>query len=232
MASRRKFQIIGVAGEPICAQIRVKDSFGGPYVMLENVEMDVKGKITEVSDVPAGKFYNWDAKVTGSPLTDKLAAFDARHDSLDILYREYQEKFAETYKKMHSLQGTELAAFMKTDECKAAVDAEKNFFDTVDKTIFGMVNDNKDSFWGPLLLTKYLNYLSKEQADYYNSLPENVKNSFYGKKIQMEIWPELAIADQVKAFKLKGDDGKEYDFAWPLPQGTAQREESLCQLQG
>lgn len=208
-----KFQIIGVAGEPICAQIRVKDSFGGPYVILENVEMDVKGKITEVSDVPAGKLYTWDAKVTGSPLTDKLATFDARHDSLDILYREYQEKFAETYKKMHSLQGTELAAFMKTDECKAAVDAEKNFFDTVDKTIFGMVNDNKDSFWGPLLLTKYLNYLSKEQADYYNSLPENVKNSFYGKKIQMEIWPELAIADQVKAFKLKGDDGKEYDFA-------------------
>ena len=48
----------------------------------------------------------------------------------------------------------------------------------------GMVNDNKDSFWGPLLLTKYMNYLGKEQADYYNGLPEDVKNSFYGKKMQ------------------------------------------------
>lgn len=208
-----KFQLVGVADEPICAQVRVKDNWGGPYVMLENVEMNLQGKIADVREVPAGKLYDWEATVTGSPLTDKLATFDARHDSLDILYKEYQEKFAEVYQKMRSLKGAELAAFQQTDECKAAVDAEKNFFDTVESTIMGMVNDNKDSFWGPLLLTKYMNYLGKEQADYYNGLPEDVKNSFYGKKMQLEIWPELAIANQVKAFKLTGDDGQEYDFA-------------------
>ncbi|MBO4485608.1 MAG: DUF4369 domain-containing protein, partial [Prevotella sp.] len=150
-----KFQLSGIADEPICARIAVKDAWGGPYIMLENGEMNVSGKIADVKEVPNGKLYNWDVKVTGSPLTDKLAAFDARHDSLDILYREYHEKFDEVYKKMHSLKGPELAAFQQTDECKAAVDAEKNFFDTVESTIMGMVNDNKDSFWGPLLLTKY-----------------------------------------------------------------------------
>ena len=169
-----KFQLVGMADEPICAQVRVKDNWGGPYVMLENVEMNLQGKIADVREVPAGKLYDWEATVTGSPLTDKLATFDARHDSLDILYKEYQEKFAEVYQKMRSLKGAELAAFQQTDECKAAVDAEKNFFDTVESTIMGMVNDNKDSFWGPLLLTKYMNYLGKEQADYYNGLPEDV----------------------------------------------------------
>ena len=208
-----KFQFTGVAEEPICARINVKDAWGGAYVMLEPAEINVDGKIAGVEEAPSGKIYNWDVKITGSPLTDKLAAFDARHDSLDILYREYHEKYDEAYKKMHTLKGAELAAFQKTEEYKAANEAEKNFFDTVESTIMGMVNDNKDSFWGPLLLIKYMNYFDKSQADLYNSLPDDVKNSFYGKKMQMEIWPELAIADQVKAFKLKGDDGTEYDFA-------------------
>lgn len=208
-----KFQFVGVAEEPICVRIAVKDCWGGPSVIVENVEMRVAGKISGVRDVSSGKVYDWDVTVTGSPLTDKLAVFDARHDSLDLLYQEYHEKYAEVYEKLHALKGAELAAFQQTDECKAAVDAEKGFFETVERTIMGMVNENKDTFWGPLLLTKYLNYLGKEHADYYNSLPEDVKNSFYGRRMRMEIWPELAIAGEVKAFKLTGDDGKEYDFA-------------------
>ena len=64
-----KFQLVGVADEPICAQVRVKEGWGGPYVMLENVEMNLQGKIADVREVPAGKLYDWEAKVTGSPLT-------------------------------------------------------------------------------------------------------------------------------------------------------------------
>ena len=208
-----KFQFTGVAEEPICARIAVKDAWGGPYVMLENVEMNIAGKIIDVNDAPNGKVYRWDAKVTGSPLTDKLAEFDARHDSLDVLYENYHKEHAQAFEKMHSLKGAELEAFKKTDEYKAAVDAEKNFFDTVEGTIMGMVNDNKDSFWGPLLLIKYMSYLTEENGEYYKQLPDNVKNSFYGKKMREEIWPVGAPGEKVVEFKLKGDDGTEYDFA-------------------
>ncbi len=208
-----KFQFTGVAEEPICVRISVKDAWGGPYLMLENVEMNVEGKITGVNDAPNGKIYQWDAKVIGSPLTDKLAEFDARHDSLDVLYKNYHQEHAQAYEKMHSLKGAELDAFKKTDEYKAAVDAEKKFFDTVESTIMGMVNDNKDSFWGPLLLIKYMTYLTEENGEYYQQLPENVKNSFYGKKMREEIWPVGAPGEKVVEFKLTGDDGTEYDFA-------------------
>ena len=208
-----KFQLTGVAEEPICARIAVKDAWGGPYVMLENVEMNIEGKIAEVTDAPNGKIYRWEAKVTGSPLTDKLAEFDARHDSLDILYQNYHNEHADAYEKMHTLKGAELDAFKKTEAYQAAMDAEKNFFNTVENTIMGMVNDNKDSFWGPLLLIKYLSYLSEENGAYYEQLPEDVKNSFYGKKMREEIWPVGAPGDKVVEFKLKGDDGTEYDFA-------------------
>ena len=208
-----KFQFTGVAEEPICARIAVKDAWGGPYVMLENVEMNIEGKRAEVTDAPNGKIYRWEAKVTGSPLTDKLAEFDARHDSLDILYQNYHKEHADAYEKMHTLKGAELDAFKKTEAYQAAMDAEKNFFNTVENTIMGMVNDNKDSFWGPLLLIKYLSYLSEENGAYYEQLPEDVKNSFYGKKMREEIWPVGAPGDKVVEFKLKGDDGTEYDFA-------------------
>lgn len=208
-----KFQLVGVAEEPICAQVRVKDCWGGPFVVLENTNYELQGKIADVDEAPAGKVYRWDAKVTGSPLTDKLAEFDARHDSLDLLYKAYHEEHAKTFEKFHALKGAERAAFQQTDEWTAAADAEKNFFDTVEKTIMGMVNDNKDTFWGPLLMVKYLNFLGEEQGDYYKSLPEEVKQSFYGKKIKEEIWPVGAAGEKVTEFKLKGDDGTEYDFA-------------------
>ena len=208
-----KFQLVGVAEEPICAQVRVKDCWGGPFVVLENTNYELQGKIADVDEAPAGKVYRWDAKVTGSPLTDKLAEFDARHDSLDLLYKAYHEEHAKTFEKLHALKGAERAAFQQTDEWKAAADAEKNFFDTVEKTIMGMVDDNKDTFWGPLLMVKYLNFLGEEQGDYYKSLPEEVKQSFYGKKIKEEIWPVGAAGEKVTEFKLKGDDGTEYDFA-------------------
>lgn len=208
-----KFQLVGIAEEPICAQIRVKDSWGGPYVVLENKDYELKGKIANVTEHPNGKVYEWEITVTGSPLTDKLAEFDARHDSLDLLYKAYQEEHGKTFEKYRNLKDSERKAFQETEEWKAAVAAEKNFFDTVEKTIMGMVEENKQTFWGPLLLVKYLSFLGEDQGDYYKSLPEEVKNSFYGKKIKEEIWPVGAAGEKVTEFRLKADDGTEYDFA-------------------
>ena len=208
-----KFRFEGMADEPICAKIMVESSYGAGFVMLENVDMEVKAVITRDTTYHDGNLYQWDMKVSGSPLTDKLAAFDAKHDALDVLYKEYHEKNADAISKMHALKGAELEAFKKTPEYQAVVDGEKNFFDTVEKTIMGMVDENKDNFWGPLLMVKYLSYLTKENAETYNSFPDEVKNSFYGKKVQMEIWPELAVAPVVKQFVLTTEDGKEMNFA-------------------
>jgi len=208
-----KFTLQGVAEEPICVHLMVKDSYGSKSMMLENKNIDVKGSVKQGEKAQGTDVYKWDVKVTGSPLTDKLAEFDARHDSLDILYNEYQTKHSAVFQKMRSLKGPELAAFQKSEEFLAAANDEKAFFQTVEKTVMDMVNSNKDTFWGPLLLTKYMSFLGEEQGDYYNSLPDDVKNSFYGKKMKEEIWPVGKAGEKVKEFKLTGDDGKEYDFA-------------------
>ena len=208
-----KFQLTGVASEPICARVSVKGAYGGPFVVLENKEYTLSGKVERGGDVPAGALYNWDVKVTGSPLTDKLAEFDARHDSLDILYKAFHERVDGSIQKMHSLKGKDLEAFKQTDEYKAIVDGEKEFFDTVEKTITGMINENKESFWGPLLAVKYYSYFDRGQRDLFNTFPEDVQNSFYGKKMRAELWPAEAAADKVDKFVLKGEDGKEYNFA-------------------
>lgn len=208
-----KFKLTGVASEPICARVSVKDTYGGPFVVLENKEYALSGKVERGGEVPAGTVYNWDVKVTGSPLTDKLAEFDARHDSLDILYKAFHERVDGSIQKMHSLKGKELEAFKLTDEYKAIVDGEKEFFDTVEKTITGMINENKETFWGPLLAIKYLSYFDKSQRELFNSFSEDVQKSYYGKKMRAELWPAEAAADQVDKFVLKGEDGKEYTFA-------------------
>ena len=206
-----KFQFEGVAEEPICVMLAVGDNWARHAFMLENVKMDITGSVTS-EETERGTFYKWDVSVKGSPLTDKLAEFDARHDKLDELYRQMHEQYDSTYNRMHTLKGAELEAFRQTEEYKAAEAAEKKFFDTVQETIMGMVNDNKDSFWGPLLLIKYMNFLNEDNADYYNQLPDDVKNSFYGRKMKEELWPAGVAGEKVKEFRLTGDDGTVYDF--------------------
>lgn len=207
-----QFKFEGVAQEPICAQILVKDSYGFCSVMLENCTINVTATVSRDTTNTQFVSYSWKADVKGGELNDKLKAFDARHDSLDYYYNAYQEKYAEAFKKQNTLKGAELEAYKQSAEYREANDAEKAFFDRVESTINGMIMDNKDNFWAPLLAVKYMSYFSRDQRDMYNSFSEEAKNSYYGKKMQLELWPSLAVADKVEKFELKNDNGETYNF--------------------
>ncbi|MBR1469423.1 MAG: AhpC/TSA family protein [Prevotella sp.] len=204
-----KFQMTGEVTDTMVVGLMVKDSYGTLRFILENVETTINGKVSVKNAWDGTPSYEWDATVEGSPLSKKLKEFQTRRDELDGLYEKMHVENKDAYEKMQSLKGAELEAFKKTEAYDKLMADEKKFFNTVNETLGGMINDNKDTFWGPLLAMQFYNFFNSSNADMFNQFSETAKNSFYGRKIKEEIWPVGQVGEQAKEFRVTGDDGKE-----------------------
>ena len=205
-----KFQFTGEATDTMVVGLIVKGSYGRGWFVLDNRDIDVNGKVTKGQAWDGTDQYTWDITVTGSPLTDRFLSLYAERDKLYDLYTEYHEQHKDILDKYNNTKDPdERKAISETDEFKAFSEAEHNFFQTVEKTLNGIVLDNKDTFWGPLMATMFLTYFNTENGDTYNQFSDAAKNSFYGKKMREEIWPVGNEGEPVKEFIVKGDDGQE-----------------------
>ena len=116
------------------------------------------------------------------------------------------------YEKTRSLKGDELAAYKKTEEYQALEKSDREFFQTVDKVLNGLILDNKDTFWGPLLAHQYMSYFTPDQRDMYNQFSDAAKNSWYGKKMRAELWPAGGVGEKIHMFTVKDEAGKAITF--------------------
>ena len=207
-----KFQFTGTATEPICVLVSVKDAYGSCGVMLENTDIDITGSVDKGKAWDGVDSYNWHTNIQGSPLTDKYLGFVAERNKLDKLYTEKEKKYRHVQEKAKGLKDQELADFKKTAEYQDMLNADKEFFKTVDRVLNGLILDNKDTFWGPLLATQFMNYFSPEQRDLYNQFSDEAKNSWYGRKMKAELWPAGSVGQQIPAFTLKDETGKTFTF--------------------
>ena len=207
-----KFKFTGTAKEPICVHVMVKDSYGYCALMLENCGVVVNAKVTKSKAWDGVDLYKWKATVLGSPLTDKFYTFTAERAKLDDLYRANHEKFKDVHDKANRLKDEEFAEYKKTEEYQAMERADKEFFQTADRVLNGLILDNKDTFWGPLLAHQFMNYFTPNQREQYNQFSDAAKNSWYGKKMKEELWPAGGIGEKIPSFTLKDEAGKAFTF--------------------
>ena len=211
-----KFEFTGQQEQPIIVRLGVKDSWGGGTFILENADIAISGqaevKNGEGMDKPMIEFK--DFKVSGSPLTEKLQGYQARRDSLDIIYREYHERNKEGQELMTqarmSKDPAKIKAAEENESWKAFEADEHAFFQKVEETFMGIINENKDTYWGPMMAIYLFNYFSPEQAELFNSFPKEVQESYYGEKMRDEIFPGGQVGSPAKQFTVKDDEGKEY----------------------
>ncbi len=200
-----KFKFEGKAEQPLAVFLHVKDRYGAKGLMLENGKTEIKGKVEASGDsIP---YYNFDAiTVAGSPLTDKYYSLMSRRDTLNVMYQAMNEKYSEVSRKLGEARGSGnramMDSIMATDEYKALSAAEKDFFSYVEKVNTGIVEENKDSFWGPLMMIATMSYFTPEQIPTYESLSDEAKNSYYGQKVYEELYPAGKVGDEVKDFKI------------------------------
>ena len=213
-----KFTFKGEIGDslpmPICVNLMVKDSYGVETFMLEKGDITIEGKATKGEPDQNGVInYTWDVTVKGSPLTDKFNVYKQRRADLDKLFNDYHEQHAQIIQQVNEARMSKDSArekqIMETEEYKAFDKAEKDFFAKVEETYKGIVDENKDTYWGPMMAIYLWTYFSANDKPLYESLSPEAQQSWYGKKMIDEIMPAGDTGQKAKQLTVKGDDGKE-----------------------
>lgn len=200
-----KFTITDTISEPRAVLLKLKNKYEGSIaLMLEPGQIQVEGSLREGS-------------VKGSALTDKYQSLLSVRDALDKIYSANQERFdpiqtavQEARKNKDQKKVKEL---IQSDEYQAMLKADKEFFEKVDETYDKLFMDNKDSFWGPLMMISLTSYFTDDMKKTYDALSQEAKDSYYGKKVKDELYPAGKEGTKVPEFTVTDKTGKSITLA-------------------
>lgn len=212
-----KFTFTGVADEPRLFYIHIAGSRGLAKIMVENGKIMLTGKVerTEQGD---NTVYNFnDIVIKGSKSHDLYLQKIAPRNILDSLHNAYNENNKEISAAIRSARANNdnalLDSLNNTDAAKKFASDEKGFFETARVTIQKIVMDNKDSWWGPMLMMDVMSYFTPEQNSWYEEFSQEAKDSYYGKLVKGELFPEGFVGKALPTFTLTEKDGKETNVA-------------------
>lgn len=210
-----KFSLNGSVAEPMCVNLMVDGSYGYIQLMVDGEIATVNATATETKAHDGTPYYHYnEISITGSPLTDKLKSLTSVRDSMDVLHQAFEEKNAAFFKEQNEAyqkKDTVAIARLKNSAAYKQMAAdEKDFFDTVEKTYTKVFMDNKDSFWGPLMMLNLFSYMTPQQRPIYEQMSDVAKNSYYGKKVYQELYPAGQVGKKVPDFTVKDEAGKSY----------------------
>jgi len=167
-----------------------------------------KIKVTGKAVLDGERYRFEDIVITGSPLQDEYESKIASRAGLDDLY-------AAMRVKMDSLSPLRQQAIeAKNDELadeiyQQMVVEEKGFFDTVESITLGIIRDNAQTWWGPMLALDMFSYLTEEQKSLYDGFSDEAKQSYYGQIMKRYVAPESAVGAPLPAFSLAGENGSQ-----------------------
>ena len=217
-----KFAFKGQVGEqlpyPMCVILMVKDSYGSESLMLEPGTVNITGKVDKGQPDENGKCsYTWNVKVNGGAENAKLSGYKAKRAALDKQFSDYHTQYAQVLKALNEAREAKDQAridqILQSDDYKAFDKAEKDFFATVESTYKGILNENRDSYWGPMMAIYLWTYFTNSDKALYDTLSPEAQQSWYGKRMLDEIQPAGGVGEQAKEFAVKGDDGKQLGLA-------------------
>ena len=207
-----KFEFKGQREFPLCVRLCVKDCYGGKNFMLENATITINGEARKTRESQGVPVYDFNAKVSGSPLTEKLEGYIARRAVLDAEHAAYYKKYDAVVKAYsearRSQDKAKIEEISNSDEYKAFSQAEHDFFKKVEETFMGIINENKDTYWGPMMAIYLYSYFTSEQKPLFESFSKEAQESYYGRKMIEEVMPAGNTGEPAKVLTVKGDDGR------------------------
>lgn len=196
-----KFEFSGKAEEPILVMLTVKDNYGSTRFMLENADIQIKGNASAEDVADGKKDYDFkDITVQGSPLTDKYNELMSGRNELDRQFLAMRENYSDIMEITTGSDKGKSDSVRATDRFKAMLAEESRLFAGFDSVFNAVVRENKDSFWGPLMMIAQVTYLSPANRELYEVLSDSAKNSHYGKMVYKELYPLGRPGDKVPDF--------------------------------
>lgn len=210
-----KFVFTGVADEePRAVHLTVGDAYAG-LMMVENGKIDITAKAEKGEQ----GYKISDFTVKGSPLTDYYHELYSVREQMNQLHADYNAQYKDISKSMGQARmakdKAKMDSIQNTDEYKAFEQADRDFFATVEKSYKQVVEENKKTFWGPLMMISLMSYLQSSDKDrqWYESLSQEAKESYYGQKVRDEVYPVGKVGSKVPVFTVKEAQGKDVTLA-------------------
>ena len=212
-----KFKLNGSVDQPTAVIIKVKDGHGSKYMMLENGVTKIEGEIK--SSITKGDLYYdfSNLTVSGSPATDKYLELMSVRSEMDKMHAAYIAEHKDVMDAMNKARVEKNQQAIDSIEAGEAyssmAESEKMFFTTVETRYEQIIMDNKDSYWGPLMMITLMSYFNDDTKLWYEQLTPEAKESYYGQKVFEELYPAGSLGTQVPEFNVTGNDGTETSFS-------------------
>jgi thiol-disulfide isomerase/thioredoxin len=210
-----KFTFTGVADEPRMFYIRVAESYGYGKFMVENGKITLTGRVEKLEQEESA-IYNFDnMTVKGSKSYNiyiQKVAPCKRIDSLSSLYYENNMELLTVLAQAEESEDKALIdSLYNTDAVKKFVADEGILIEKREKIMKSTIMDNKDSWWGPMLMLDIVGYFAPEQNAWYQEFSQEAKDSYYGKTVKEEL--DGFTGKALPAFTLVGRDNRETTVA-------------------
>lgn len=201
--------------EPRMIDFRVKDVPGSLLHLMtnkgENVTATTTVKLEQNKDA---KYYvREEEKVFNSPLHAqyimKLGAFRKYLDVYNKAYHDAYKDVNDQMSKAYQAKDTALVAKLKgSQEWKDFMKADAGFFKMLETRYPQMFEENKDSWWGPLMQLDTYTYFTEENVKGYDNLSDAAKNSFYGQLLKEQVHPKGFTGQSYPQFSVLDMNGK------------------------
>ena len=215
MVINGQFSFIDTISEPCAVYLRVKNSYNGLPLMVEPGNAKIEGTVHVHASQDETRYDMKALKVSNSPLTDQYHSLLSVRDRLDSIYDANHRRFAEVHKKYHEAgkDKKKQEEVKASEEYQAMLKADHEFFVEVDKTYEKVFMDNKDTYWGPLMLISLTSYLTDDQKATYEAFSQEAKDSYYGRKVKEELYPAGKEGTKVPDFSVTDNEGKSIPLA-------------------
>ena len=210
MVLNDKFCFRDTIGEPCAVYLRVKNSYNGLPLIIEPGNVKIEGTVYSHVTPDETRYNMKKLKVSNSPLTDQYHSLLSVRDRLDSIYDANHQRFAEVQKKYHEAgkDKKKQEEVKASEEYQAMLKADHDFFVEVDRTYEKVFMDNKDTFWGPLMLISLTSYLTDDQKATYEAFSQEAKDSRYGRMVRDELYPAGKEGSKVPDFTVTDAEGK------------------------
>lgn len=176
----------------------------------ENVSVSLTAK--PFDDGTNRGFQTSDVKVSGSSAHDEyVVRYVRKRERLDSLYAAYHAEYADVMQQLAKASANKDTkardSIFNTLRGKAYADAEHGFFKAVGDTYATLISDNRQTWWGPMLMLNCYNYFTKENKKEWDKFSDAAKQSFYGKILDEQINPKGFVGQAVPQFTMQQSDG-------------------------